>query len=179
MTKTKTRIEEKLQPSLMFTTNPTRRMMKTVKAKHDARRTLPERIADGMTEAFGSNTFLLINALWFIGWMILNTGIVPGLVPFDPFPFGLLTMIVSLEAIFLSIFVLISQNRVSKVDALREEVDLQVDIITEQELTKIMHLLVMLLKKNGIDVSKDDELKEMLKQLNTGKIEKVLEQQIV
>jgi uncharacterized membrane protein len=88
-------------------------------------------------------------------------------------------MIVSLEAIFLSIFVLLSQKRSAKIDALREEVDLQIDIITEQELTKIMHLLVKLLEKNGIDTSKDLELQEMLKQLNTSKIEKVLEQQIV
>lgn len=176
----KSPIEKHLEPVLAPSMNPSRRMMKSVKAKHDARRSWPEKIADGINEAFGSIAFLVINLIWFIVWMIVNMGYVPGLItPFDPFPFGLLTMIVSLEAIVLSIFVLISQNRVSKVDALREEVDLQVDIITEQELTKIMELLVMLLNKNGIDVSHDRELKEMLKQLNTSKIEKVLEQQIV
>ena len=159
--------------------DPTGRMVKSVKAKHDALRTLPERVADGITAAFGSVTFLVVNLLWFIVWMVINPGYVPAIKPFDPFPFGLLTMIVSLEAIFLSIFVLLSQNRVSKIDALREEVDLQVDIITEQELTKILELMVLFLNKQGIDVSQDAELQEMLKQLNTTKIEKVLERQIV
>lgn len=161
-----------------FSSNPTRRMLHSVKAEHDARRTLLERMADAMADAFGSITFLILNSVLFAVWILINIGAVPGLPAFDPFPFGLLTMIVSLEAIILSIFVLISQNRVSKVDALREEVDLQVDIITEQELTKIMRLLVRLLEKQGITVAGDKELREMLKDLNTSKIEKVLEQQI-
>ena len=159
--------------------NPTAGMVHSVKAKHDAERTFPERIADAITEAFGSIMFITLNFIWFVCWMIINLGLLPGVQPFDPFPFGLLTMIVSLEAIFLSIFVLLSQNRGSKIDALREEVDLQVDIITEQELTKIMHLLVLLLKKNGIDVENDAELQEMLKTLNTKKIETILEKQIL
>ncbi|MEK7623902.1 MAG: DUF1003 domain-containing protein [Patescibacteria group bacterium] len=159
--------------------NPTARMIRSVKADHDAMRTIPEKIADMITGAFGSIRFFTINILWFAGWILVNMGFVPGIEPFDPYPFGFLTMMVSLEAIFLSIFVLLSQNRSSKIDALREEVDLQVDIITEQELTKIMHLLVLLLKKNGIDTSDDRELEEMLKALNMKKIERVLEKQIV
>ncbi len=159
--------------------NPTARMVHSVKAKHDAERSWAERIADTVTEAFGSIMFLEINLLWFVIWMMINLGLIPWIQPFDPFPFGLLTMIVSLEAIFLSIFVLLSQNRSARIDALREEVDLQVDIITEQELTKILHLMVMLLKKQGINVEHDKELQEMLKKLNTTKIEKILEDQIL
>jgi uncharacterized membrane protein len=160
-------------------TPPARHMIHSVQKKHDAMRTWSERLADTITNLFGSIIFFSINFIWFSLWMAINTGALPLVEPFDPYPFGLLTMIVSLEAIFLSIFVLLSQKRSAKIDALREEVDLQIDIITEQELTKIMHLLVKLLEKNGIDTSKDLELQEMLKQLNTSKIEKVLEQQIV
>ena len=159
--------------------NPTSRMVHSVKAKHDATRSWPELVADAITDAFGSILFLALNFLWFVVWMTINLGLIPGIQPFDPFPFGLLTMVVSLEAIFLSIFVLLSQKRGSKIDALREEVDLQVDIIMEQEVTKVMHLIVLLLEKNGIDTSQDAELQEMLKSLNTSKIEKVLERQIV
>lgn len=161
-----------------FISNPTARMIQSIKSKHDATRSISERWADRLTEIFGSINFFLLNALWFAIWIIINLGFIPGVRPFDPFPFGLLTMIVSLEAIFLSIFVLLSQNRGSKVDALREEVDLNIDIITEKELTKIMHLLVLLLKKSGIDISDDNEVEEMLKDLNTSKIEKILEKQI-
>jgi len=89
-----------------------------------------------------------------------------------------LTTIVSLEAIILSIFVLISQNRGSKIDDLREEIDLQVDIITESEVTKLLLLVVRLLQKNGVDISSDKELEEMLKPINEAKIEKSLEKQV-
>ncbi|OGY88623.1 MAG: hypothetical protein A3B30_03580 [Candidatus Komeilibacteria bacterium RIFCSPLOWO2_01_FULL_52_15] len=156
----------------------TRRIIKSLKAKADAKRTRYEWLADWMTGAFGSVTFLSINIIWFGIWIVWNIGDIPGVAKFDPYPFGLLTMIVSLEAIVLSIFVLISQNRASKVNDLREETDLQIDAISEQELTKVMEIVVMLAQKQGIDLSQDKTLQEMLKPLNTGKIEKALERQV-
>ena len=107
-----------------------------------------------------------------------NTGFIYFIQPFDPFPFGLLTMIVSLEAIFLAIIVLISQNRAAKIDDLRAETDLQINTITEEEITKVMELQVLLLKKNGIDVSHDPELMQMLEPTDLDRIEKSLEEQI-
>lgn len=153
-------------------------VIRSLKAKYKTRRTPSEKIADWMTSNFGTTSFLLINALFFITWLLINTGFHSSLKPFDPFPFVLLTTVVSLEAIILSIFVLISQNRAAKIDDLREEIDLQVDIITESELTKLMKLNVLLLKKSGINVSSDKELAEMLKPLNEVKIEKSLEKQV-
>jgi uncharacterized membrane protein len=117
--------------------------------------------------------------IWFGGWLIINIGWIPGIVPFDPFPFGLLTTIVSLEAIFLAIIVLISQNRGSNISEIREEVDLQMDVITEHELTKSIEMLALLLEKNGIDFSQDKELHRMLKPTNLQKIEQALEKEIV
>src|SRR5947208_826998 len=77
----------------------------------DRRRSLQDRVADAITNFSGSMAFLYAHAIWFLVWIAVNEKWVPGVPPFDPFPFGLLTMIVSLEAIFLSTLVMISQNR--------------------------------------------------------------------
>lgn len=155
------------------------RIIKSLKKKADAKRTRAEVIADWMTVSLGSIRFLLLNVVWFASWILINTGFVPIISPFDPFPFGLLTMIVSLEAIILAIFVLISQNRAQQIDDLREEIDLEVDIITERELTKLIQMTSMLMEKNGINLSSDRQLQEMIKPINVNKIEKILEKQIL
>ena len=87
-------------------------------------------------------------------------------------------MTVSLEAIFLAITVLISQNRAAKIDDLRDEIDLQINTISEEEITKMIELQLLLLKKNGIDVSKDPELEQMLEPMDTEKIEESLKREI-
>jgi uncharacterized membrane protein len=156
-----------------------RKLIQSVKAKADAKRTRSERMADWLTEKFGSMTFLLLNAAWFTVWIILNSGVIPSIRPFDPFPFTFLTMVVSLEAIGLAIVVLMSQNRASKIADLREEVDLQVDTTTEAELTKLLYMVHLLLDKNGIDLSDDEELKEMLQPTDLDKLEEVLEGQVM
>ncbi len=166
-----------LSPKLPL--NTSRRIIKSLKAKADARRGLAEIVADWMTNTLGSIWFLALNVLWFVLWILINISAIPGVPSFDPFPFGLLTMIVSLEAIILAIFVLISQNRAAQVDDLREEIDLQVDIITEQELTKLIHMTSILMEKNGIDLSADRELQAMIKPTNVDRIEKILEKQII
>ena len=155
-----------------------RQIITSLKAKTDARRSISEKIADSTTNAFGSIPFLVINITLFFLWIIINLNLIPRITPFDPFPFGLLTMIVSLEAIVLSIFVLISQNRASTIEDLRSEIDLQVDLITEQELTKLMQIVSLMAQKNGIDLSQDKELTKMLKPLPREKIERALEKQI-
>jgi uncharacterized membrane protein len=165
----------------LFGDNPEskRRIFKSIKAKSDARRTKPERIADWMTSTFGSMTFLFFNICLFIFWVLVNTNNIEGLSPFDPFPFSLLTTFVSLEAIILAIFVLISQNRNSKVDDLREETHLQVNLITEREITKLMKMMALLLEKQGVDLSQDPELKKMLRPISEEEIEKRLEKEIL
>lgn len=153
-------------------------LIKSFETKANANRTLSEKVADVITAHLGSMTFLSLNAAWFLTWIVINIGLIPIIAPFDPFPFGLLTMVVSLEAIFLAIIVLISQNRASKIDDLREEVDLQINTIAEEEITKIIELQVLLLKKSGIDVSSDSELQQMLEPIDADKIEQTLEKQI-
>jgi uncharacterized membrane protein len=156
-----------------------RKLIQSVKAKADAKRSTSERVADWLTEKFGTMAFLVLNFAWFGVWIIINSGLIPGIEPFDPFPFTFLTMVVSLEAIGLAIIVLMSQNRASKIADLREEVDLQVDTTTEAELTKLLVLMKRLLEKEGIDVSSDPELDAMLEPTDVDKLETVLENQVV
>jgi CRP/FNR family transcriptional regulator, cyclic AMP receptor protein len=94
------------------------------------------RMADWIAWFSGSMPFLALNILWFSSWIIINTFDV-GLPQFDPYPFGLLTMIVSLEAIFLSIFVLISQNRQAEKDRVRSNIDYEVNVKAEMEIAHL------------------------------------------
>ena len=152
--------------------------IKSIKAKANLKRSWVEKVADLLTQKFGTILFLSLNAVWFIVWLLINLDLVPGIKPFDPFPFGLLTMIVSLEAIFLAIIVLISQNREEKITDLREEISLQIGIYSERELSKVLELMTLLLKKNNIDVSDDKLLQRMLKPFDMNRVEKVLEDQV-
>lgn len=155
-----------------------RRIVKTLEARANRSKSISEKVADMLTAQFGTMWFLLFNAIFFVSWLIVNQGLIPGLPQFDPFPYGLLTTIVSLEAIFLAIIVLISQNRAARIADLREEIDLQINIIAEEEITKTVSLLVMLLKKNGIDVSHDPDVQMMIQPTDTQRIEKSIEKQI-
>jgi uncharacterized membrane protein len=116
-----------------------------MKAQHEVTqaRTTQARISDAITNFSGSMAFVYIHAVWFGFWILLNVGLIhiPNISEFDPFPFGLLTLIVSLEAIFLSTFVLISQNRLAQVNERRAELDLQVNLLAEQKATKILDML--------------------------------------
>jgi uncharacterized membrane protein len=131
-----------------------------------------------MTSRFGTVSFLIFNLIVYAIWIVINMGLIPSIEPFDPFPFGLLTMSMSIEAIILAIVVLISQNREAKITELREEMNLQVDMIAEEELTKVLKMLSVLLEKHGVDLSGDRELQSMLQPLRNVRIEQRLEQQL-
>lgn len=154
-----------------------RHAITSFKAKADAKRTSSEKFADFLTGKLGSVTFLVLNMVWFIVWISWNSGWIPGLTAFDHYPFGFLTMTVSLEAIFLAIIVLISQNREAKVNELREEVDLQVNMISEEEVTKLIGLVTILLEKQGVKVADDPELRKLLGTSND-QIERELEKEL-
>ena len=94
--------------------------------------TVVQRLADWLAWFSGSMPFLALSVVWFVVWIVVNTYDV-GIRQFDPYPFGLLTMIVSLEAIFLSIFVLISQNRQAEKDRIRANIDYEVNVKAEME----------------------------------------------
>jgi uncharacterized membrane protein len=123
-------------------------------------RTSEERVADGITNFSGRMSFLYIHAVWFAIWIATNLGLF-GLKAFDPFPFGLLTMIVSLEAIFLATFVLISQNRTSAEADHRADLALQINLLTEHEITRVLKMLDAIQDKLGIENDGDTELQQL------------------
>ena len=131
--------------------------------------TLSDRIADRITAFSGSMLFFYVNALWFAIWIPLNLGWF-GIEPFDPFPFGLLTMVVSLEAIFLATFVLISQNRQAVLADKRAKVDLQVDMLAEQEVTKLMNLVLQIHHHLGLSRPDDPEIDAMRRRTDIGRV---------
>jgi uncharacterized membrane protein len=108
-----------------------------------------ERIAWWITDFTGSMTFVYIHTAWFSFWILLNVGIlhIPHLSQFDPYPFGLLTLVVSLEAIFLSTFVLIAQNRLAKQSERRADLDLQINLLSEQKAAKVLEMLDQIVRQ--------------------------------
>ena len=123
-------------------------------------RGLQERLADTITTVSGRMVFVYVHIVWFGLWILLNTGHF-GVSVFDPFPYGLLTMIVSLEAIFLSTFVLISQNRSSEEAESRANLNLQIGLLTEHEVTRVLQMLDAIQDKLGIDNDEDSELADL------------------
>jgi len=148
-----------------------------LKAQHAAERTLIEATADWLNDIAASTPYLVAHVIWFVVWIPWNLGWF-GLPEFDPYPFGLLTMVVSLEAIFLSIFVLMTQGRESAIAELREELTLQVNLRIEEEVTKTLHLVAGLYTRLGHTIGEDPELRAMLRPLDPEQIETEITEQI-
>ena len=123
-------------------------------------RSLQARTADNITSFSGRMVFVYVHIVWFGAWILLNDGRF-GVRPFDPFPYGLLTMVVSLEAIFLSTFVLISQNRLSEEAERRADLDLHIGLLTEHELTRVLQMLDAIQDKMGIENDENSELADL------------------
>lgn len=123
------------------------------------RRSVMDRIIDGITAFCGSVPFVWIHIFWYGGWIAYNT--LPGPRHFDPFPFQFLTLVVSLEAIMLSTFILITQNRQAAIADRRNELDLQINLLAEQENTKALVLLDAIARKLGLHEGDDPEVKAL------------------
>jgi len=121
-----------------------------------AERAKSDQIADVIANFCGSMPFVWAHLIWFAAWIIINT--MPGVDHFDPFPFNFLTLIVSLEAIFLSTFILISQNHETRLSERRNQLDLQINLLTEQENTKMLTLLGRIAEKVGVKIDDDPSL---------------------
>ena len=134
-----------------------------LKRKAERQRSLQGKVADAITNFSGSMGFVYFHVGWFGLWILANTGWF-GFKPFDPFPYGLLTMVVSLEAIFLSAFVLISQNRLSDAANRRDDLDLQIGLLTEHELTHVLKMLDEIRRHLGI-AQHDKEVQQLKKDI--------------
>ncbi len=152
--------ESEDNPALSNVIEKNIRTMIGLKLKTARERTFQDQIADGITDFAGHLNFVYIHIIWFGAWILLNTGKL-GIKAFDPFPYGLLTMIVSLEAIFLSTFVMISQNRMSDDAERRANLHLHIGLLTEHETTRILQMLDAIQSKLGIENHEDSELADL------------------
>ena len=128
-----------------------------VRMKSAREQSLQDRIAHRMTTFSGSMLFFYLHVVWFCVWILLNTGHI-GMPLFDPFPYGLLSTVVSMEAIFLSTFVLISQNLLGKEAERLTDLGLQTGLLTEHELTRVLQMLRAIQRKIGITNDEDSDL---------------------
>jgi len=143
------REQEQDNPALSKVIERNIRTILHLRTKAAQARGLQGQVADAITSFSGRMIFAYVHIIWFGIWILLNTGHF-GVHVFDPFPYGLLTMIVSLEAIFLSTFVLISQNRMGEETERRADLDLHIGLLTEHELTRVLQMLDAIQDKLGI-----------------------------
>jgi uncharacterized membrane protein len=122
-----------------------------LEAQASQARSLDERVSDAIAGFVGTMRFVLLHIAWFAIWATVNTGLVPFIPAFDPYPFQLLCMIVSMEGVLLSTFVLIKQNRMSARSDERAHLDLQVSLLAEQEITKVIQMLARISTQLGIE----------------------------
>lgn len=130
-----------------------------------------DKIADAVTRFTGSMAFVVIHLVVYGLWIVINLGVVPGVPRFDP-TFVILAMEASVEAIFLSTFILITQNRMMTAAAERADLDLQISLLAEHEITRVIHLVREMAKRMGIEAAHDPELSELAKDVRP---ERVLE----
>src|SRR5918992_3282236 len=140
--------------------------------EQEGSRTRQERIADAITRFTGSLRFVYIHLVLFGAWIIINLGWIPGIPQFDP-SFVVLAMVASVEAIFLSAFVLISQNRMAALADRRADLDLQISLLAEHEITRLITLVTAIAEQIGVEAAKNPELAELSQDVAP---EKVMEQ---
>jgi len=134
--------------------------LKARREREEAEATAQERVADAITRFTGSMLFVYLHLAFFGFWILANLGWVPGVPKWDE-SFVVLAMMASVEAIFLSTFVLISQNRMSAAADKRADLDLQISLLAEHEITKLAALVSAIADRVGVEVKDDDELNEV------------------
>lgn len=119
-------------------------------------RSASQRLADRLADFIGSMRFVAIHVVWFAVWIMINTGMIKGIRPFDPFPFILLSLVVSCEAVLLSTFVLIKQNRMSRAADQRAHLNLQIDLLAEREITRMLQIQRLICRSLGVEEALED-----------------------
>ena len=148
--------EESLNSSLRRNIDALRRR----REDEEARASTEERLARTITRFSGSMRFVYLHLALYAGWIIANLGWVPGLRPWDP-SFVMLAMIASVEAIFLSTFILITQNRMAAAADRRAELDVQISLLAEAEITKLVQLVSEIAERMHVPATDQGEVEEM------------------
>jgi uncharacterized membrane protein len=129
----------------------------------------PARVGDAITVHAGKMWSIMLHLVWFVGWIGVN--VVGGEhLRFDPFPFSFLTMVVSLEAIFLSLFIMVSQNRSRLQDDRRNHLDLQINLLAEVENTKMIQMLQALCEHHKLKIGADPEIVALAKRTEVSEL---------
>ena len=137
-----------------------------------------ERLSDAVTHSVGTATVVALHLLWFALWVVVNLGLVPGVAPFDPFPFGILTLLVSGEGVLLALFILISQNRMTRQADRRAHLALQVSMLAEQELTLLLQMQQRLCEHAGVPPEADAATERLLEQTDVQDVVHELEERL-
>jgi uncharacterized membrane protein len=139
-------------------------------------RTPVDRLTHAVTRIAGSQAFILAHLIWFTAWVVVGSTH-PS---FDPYPFSLLNLIVALEAVFLTSIVLMTQNHMTRLADRRAHLDLQVNMLAEQELTAMLHMLNGLCTRLGVTVTPHDQhVEQLLTETDVHKIAVALENGLV
>jgi uncharacterized membrane protein len=147
----------------------------SIRREFEQRKRPSDRIADRVTGLVGSMRFVWFSAVLFGAWIVVNLGWVPGVRPFDPYPFVMLAMVASVEAIFLSTFILVSQNRMAELDKRQADLDLQVSLLAEHEVTRLIQLVDEIAKRLGADATRDPRLDELKRDVDPHQVIEELE----
>jgi uncharacterized membrane protein len=156
-----------LSNSLNERERPEKKNIRTIAAlEHEVlhNRSFGNRVSDAITHFSGTLAFIVLHGLWFAVWIMVNEGWIPHVAVFDPYPFNFLTLIVSLEAIFLSTFVLMSQNRMAYQADRRAQLDLQINLLAEQETTTILQLIQRIYRHLGVDIDTSEKVNQFTKE---------------
>ena len=141
-------------------------------------RSTKDRIGDAIADFVGSMTFVIVQIVGFAIYTFLNSGVL-GIKPWDPYPYILLALLVSLEGVLLSTFVLMKQNRMSRRADQRNHLNLQVDLLAEKEITKLLQLQQLICKKLGVEeAERDGEVREFSRQTAVENLARELEERL-
>jgi uncharacterized membrane protein len=115
-------------------------------------RTATDRVGDAIAAFAGTMTFVILHVIGLTFWFVVNLGMIPAIKPFDPYPFVLMAVIVSIEGVLLSTFILMKQNRMSRRAEERDHLNLQIDLLAEKEITKILQMQRKLCDHFGLNI---------------------------
>jgi uncharacterized membrane protein len=137
-------------------------LLRDVRKRYERERSRQQRLADAITAFAGSMRSVYLHGLLFGSWLLLNSGLLSEALVFDPYPFVMLAMFASVEAIFLSTFVLMSQNRQAELSTRRDELELQINLLAEHEVTQLITLVDDIAQHLGVPrrISETEPLKE-------------------
>src|ERR1700690_2566524 len=143
------------------------------------RRSASERLADAVGGFAGSLLFVVLHLILMVGWLLINSGKISSVRSFDPSPFSLLGVIVAVEAVILSSFILMRQNRMMRRGERRDHLNLQVDLLAEKEITTVLQMVRAICGHMGLQsIMADKDIRELSKNTSIESLSQTLEDRL-